>query len=727
MDSKTQIPQDRMSEDQIIADLVLKEEFPPPAWDEWLVAVEATLKGAGFDKVMHTPTYEGITLKPIYRQQDIQSLPHLDCVPGVTPYVRGNDPHRFVTEGWLIAQAQDEPDPIKLNQALLDELQCGLTAVNLILSENCCNAQLPAVPGSRGRGVDLCSLEEMDLRLEGIRLDAVPILINGGIASPLILGLLNAYVKQKAIPLNSIKGAVGFDPLALLVRQGRLPLKADDLWQILYQMTFWADMKARGIRTIRLDTRVYTEAGAHGVQQLAIALATAIHYIDRLLEKGLGIDQIAPHIQLDLSLGSNFFMEIAKVRAARLLWAELIRAYGGSDDAQKIWIHGSTTTLNKSIYDPYVNVLRASTEAFSAVMGSVDSLEIEPFDALWQNPTEHSKRIARNQQIILQEEAHFKRVADPAGGCYYIEALTAELAEKAWAMMQKIESDGGILTSLVSGSLQKEIGDCASRRINNAELRRDIYVGVNMYANPEEETDKQRLCHGPASASLERVNKYKTAPDNGLESSLQYLREHLDNDYILDMITDAWLHRATIDQLGEIFGFDKSLKESDPAQDIDDPALRVTPIRKIRMTQGFELLRDKVQAHKESSIHLMNMGELSQFKARADFSQGFFAVAGFRVLSGDGTNDVDRAVSDFMDSGARAVCICSTDDTYPEFVPAICKSIRSRSPQTRIILAGYPSDMIETYKAVGVDFFIHLRCNALQTLTEIARAMEVIS
>ncbi len=716
MENSTIDPLQQKGFDPLFEDLILEDEFPVNQWEDWIKAVEATLKGASFDKVMHSPTYEGITLKPIYRKEDIRDLPHLDSIPGSSPYVRGNDPLRYLSEGWLIAQAQKHHDPERLNQILLDELNNGLTTVNLYVSDDCVNARSPVSPDRIAQGLNLCTLEEMEILLKGVRLEVVPIHINAGWSAILMLGLFNAYIKRQDLRLNDIRAFVGFDPISLLVGEGRWALDPEQIWQMMYQMTHWADMKAKGIRTILLDSVVYAESGANAVQQLAVILATAVAFFDRLREKGLSVDQIAPHVQLNIALGSNFYMEIAKVRAARLIWAELVKAYGGSDEACKIWIHGISTRFNKSIYDPYVNVLRTTTEAFSGVMGGIDSLEIEPFDALWNCENEHSKRIARNQQIILQEEAHLKRVVDPVGGCYYIESLTAELAEKAWKMMQKIESDGGIMASLLSGSIQSEIDDCATRRICNAELRKDIIVGVNMYANPDEvhtpKTDESQ--HHIWGRIIDRIDRIRKVVDKGLQSRLRDLQEHLDNQYIVDMITDAWLHHATIDQLGEIFGFGNNY-----------PGEAIAPLVTRRLTEGFERLRLTVRNHQNARVYLMNMGSLSQYKARADFAQGFFAVAGFTSVASEGSEDIDQAVARALDSGCPAICICSTDDVYVECVPALCKVIKSRSSSSTIILAGYPQDMVEAYKEAGVDIFIHLRCNALRTLKEIAAAMEV--
>ncbi len=692
----------------ITSDLNLEQEFTPPTWEEWLASVPETLKGADFDKAMKTNTYEGITLSPIYRKEDLARIQYLESLPGEAPYVRGTSPNGYLEDGWYVAQLQDNPNLEELNKELLDELNRGLSALNLQLHPATLQGSIP--DADTDRGLPLSCLSDLICLLDKIDLSAVPVYLNSGSISVACLGLLNAYIKEKGYNLRSIKASVMFDPIAEYASNGKLPLDFDSIWQMMYQMVFWADLKAPNIKTICLDGSAYEKAGASTVQELGIILATAIGYIKGLLDSGLSIEQIAPRFQLNLSLGSNFFMEIAKIRAARLLWSNMIKAFGGSPEAQKIFVHGVTAKFNKSIYDPWVNVLRTSTEAFAAVIGGVDSLDVSTYNELTSAREPFSKRIARNQQIILREEAHFDRVVDPSGGCYYIEALTSEIADQAWKVMQQIESHGGMLKALEAGNIQIMIDEIATSRTANVDKRRDVFVGVNMYSNP----DEAPLATAPTTTEWLNVSQKRlaaTRSGNGKDESLAYLSENLSNDYLVDMITDAWMHGANISEISSALGFGEGA------------GLKSGKLTSRRAMQNIETLRQDVQnSPANKSIFMCNIGKLAQIKPRVDFSVGFLQVAGFNVINSGAYDDVQTALEAYQASEAKALCICAGDDTYLTIVEEICQ----KSGTSVIILAGYPANMVETYQNQGVKVFIHLKANTYSTLKQIAQMMEVV-
>jgi len=622
--------------------LNLRETFPLPSYEEWKAAVIDSLKGADFDKVMQTKTYEGITLQPIYRIEDIADLPFTDNMPGIAPYLRGNDPKRFLQQGWLIAQSHDEPDHKKLNEEILKELNLGLSAVNIVLKHS-----------DTKRGVSIKTQEELSTVFNGIDLAAAPLFIQMDVKDSYLMEMLGKYADEGGIDLSDIAMGVGFDPTGELAREGSVDLPLDEFWQVVLEKVKWSLDHFPHNRLLSLDGTVYEAAGASAVQELAYVLSTAIGLIQGLQYSGFSIEQLAPLFQVKLSLGSNFFMEIAKIRAFRLVWAEMIKAFGGNDQLQKVWIHGKTASFNKSLLDQYVNVLRTATEGFAGVIGGVDSLEIEPFDALSNVPDELSRRIARNQQVILNEEAHFSKVMDPAGGCYYIEALTNELVTKAWELMQDLESAGGMVRCLRAGKIHEQIEVVAQSRIAAVNKRKDVFVGVNMYANPLDKIDipAEELEHGALAVTLEKG---------------------------------------------------------------------ALPRR--RVMAGLESLRARVQADiKNRKIFLLNLGSLAEFKARADFATGFFQVGGFEVISDAGHSSLNEAVVAAKASGAAAYCLCSTDDNYQNLVPELCSMMKDEI----LILAGYPTDKVDTYKEQGIDIFIHVRADLHDTSGQIAKLMEV--
>jgi methylmalonyl-CoA mutase len=455
--------------------LNLSKDFSPPKWEEWKQLVRDGLKGADYDKAMKTRTYEGITLEPIYRREDIRDLGFADTMPAQAPYVRGNDPQKLITEGWYVAQAQTQKDLKALNEILHRELMRGLSMVNLKLRHD----DFPD-------GISITSVKDLETALKGIDLVAAPLFVQMDVDDKDIFPMLDEYISAAGGSVRDLKGCLGFDPSSEFARKGYLPLPLDELWGKVADAVIHRANRAPQLRCFIIDGTVYEAAGASSTQELAMVLDTAIGYIQGMMAAGMDINTVAPLFAVKLALGSNFFVEIAKIRAFRLLWAEMIKAFGGNENSQKVWIHGKTATFNKSTYDLYVNMLRTTTESFSGVIGGVDSLQTDTFDAIATAETPFAKRIARNQQLILAEEAHFAKVADPAGGCYYIESLTAQLAEIAWSMMQELEQDGGMIKSLKAGKIHERIAHTAKARIDAVHKRRDVFVGVNMYANPED-------------------------------------------------------------------------------------------------------------------------------------------------------------------------------------------------------------------------------------------------
>ncbi len=693
--------------------LNLLNEFPIPTWEQWQKAVIDTLKGADYEKAMNTKTYEGITLKPIYRKEDLENLPHINSLPGNAPYVRGNSKDGYLQEAWKIAQLQDNPDIAELNKEVLAELNRGLNAVNFQLHQSTLKGAKPTVSEQDTRGVALSCMEDISILLEGIDLSAVPIFIKSKSAALPMMGLLNAYAKETEVSLKDLHGCIGYDPIAEFAENGFVPYSWDQCWSMMSQLVFWSDMKAPNMRTICIDATVYEQSGASAVQEIAFALSTAIGYIKGLIDSGLSIEQIAPRFQLNLSLGSNFFMEMAKIRAARLAWAEMIKAFGGSESIQKVWVHAETSKFNKSMYDPYVNVLRTCTEGFAGIIGGIDSLDLGTFDELHNKRNEFSKRMARNQQIVLQEEAHFDRVIDPVGGCFYVETLTAEIAKKAWELMQSVETNGGMLKAVHNGFVQTEINKVASERIHNADRRKDVFVGINMFANTEETSVKNNaLRTNWFTKSVERWQKNNNK--KGLDESLSYIAEHRDNEFIIDMITDAWIHNADIEQITNAMGIDRTKTPEVPK------------LEKHRAVENIESLRTAVEKQSKTtpvSVFMLNMGPITQHKARADFASSFVQVAGLNIINNNGFADTQTAVKAALDSGAPAVCLCSTDDTYPVLVPEVCSLLKGKG--IAIILAGYPVDMVETYKQAGIDVFIHLKANNYETMLDLCKRIGV--
>ena len=603
-------------------------EFSPPSYEAWVQATIKSLKGRPFE-TLTSQTAEGIAVRPFYTRDDGRA----DGLsqPGQPPYRRGTRADGYLTQPWLITQTLSAATPQQFNQILLADLKRGQTAVYL-------NPTTPAIH----------NLDDLAVALNGVVFAAAPIFIAG---EPAILPRLAELMARSSQPVTDLKGGLLYDPLAILVQQGRAQL--EQLYEASAKQLVWASEEAPHFTTLAVDTAVYHNGGANAVQELAFALAAGVHHIRTLQASGLEIGQIATQMRFVFAIGGDFFMEIAKLRAARQLWAQVVEAFGGDAEAQKMLIHGETAVTNKSQLDPYVNLLRTTTEALAAAVGGVDSLLTIPFNQRFTDePDEFSRRIARNQQIILQEEANLTQLIDPAGGSYYVEWLTDQLAEKAWLLFQEVEARGGMLSALQAGLPQKWVGETAVARTTQLAKRKDVFVGVNQYANLSE-----------------------TLSVNSNQSPSSKLQAPGSN-------------------------------------------LQITPIKPIRLAEPFESLRAWAEQYaathgKRPQIFLVNMGPLRQHKARAEFTRGFFEVGGFELIDSAGFETAEAAAQAALDSRAQAVVICSTDDTYPDIVPPLVQKIKNERAETAVILAGYPKDQIEAYKAAGIDAFIHLGADCL--------------
>ncbi len=667
--------------------LDLRSEFELHSLEEWKQAVIDSLKGADFDKVMRTKTYEGITLKPIYTREDLQGKPWLESTAGQAPYLRGSDADGFTQQSWTVAQRQDEPDAAELNSILLHELQRGLGAANIKINPDTLKAK---GDNSDARGLRLDTLKDLSKALKDVELRAIPIMMLGNRSMILLQSMLYAWADETGMPLDKLTGAVACDPFLDQVPD----------YDTLYQMQKMSKKHSPQLRTILLDSYKYEAMGASATEELAYFISAAHNILKELIQRGAKIDDIAPSFVLKLSLGSNFFMEIAKIRAARMLWAELIKTYGGNEESQKIHIHAATSSFNKSRYDVWVNMLRTTTESFAGVVGMVDSMEVSAFDSTLKPADEFSARIARNQQLILDEESHFSKVIDPAGGCWYIESLVAELCDLSWKKMQAIETAGGFEKHVDSGKLHEELKELARRRIDMVNSRRDVKVGVNMFANPQDTLDL-----APTQAPAQKV----AITESGVD--LSELKTGKDDvDKLFEALIKAWQQGATIQELAKALGFEIQLRE----------------YPRLRNVQEVEALRQTIEAMPQKPvIHLLNMGKVLDFKARADFSSAFFQMSGFELINPAGYESCEAAIQAAAESKAKAVCICSTDALYEELVPTLCQGLKKLEHAPIIILAGYPKDKVESYQEAGVDVFIHIRANAYETNKEILSKMGV--
>ena len=696
------------------------DEFTPPTDEEWKAACEALLKGAPFEKKMFTKTYEGITFDPMYTRKHTEDILPKGVMPGMGDYLRGVDAAGYIGKPWGIAQACDETLPAENNELLRHEHDKGATIYHIVLdtaSRTGVDARQAETVGDTGTSVT--TVEDMHVLLTGLDLAKFPLYVYAGANAVPLLALVAAARRASGEDMAEVRGIVGADPIGALVADGKLPASLDAHYDSLAAAARWATVNAPHLRTVFVRSDVYSNGGANDVQEVASVLATATAYLRALCERGLTIDEAASQIAFAFSMGANFFLQIAKLRAVRPLWAQIVGAFGGSAEAQKMRIHARPALFFKTIYDPYVNMLRNTTEIFSGVVGGIDSFESAPFDEPIRKGDEFSRRIARNVQIMLQEEFGLLQPIDPAGGSWAVETLTRQMKEKIWAEFQRIEKEGGIIAALRAGSLQESVAAVLAARFKNADLRRDRIVGNNMYPNMTE-TLLETRAEDTAALKAQRtadIDAYLSDIDvKHLGEALASLRQA----HSVDHAVEAALAGATIAELMT------AVTEGNGAE-------TVTAIAPHRWSERFEALRQRTEEYKAEKndnvkIFLANMGPIPQHKARADFTTGFLQVGAFEVLGNDGFKTVEEAANAARASGADAVVICSTDATYPEIVPALAPKLHEVLPKARVFLAGAaPKDLLETYKEAGIDEYISVRANCYEILESLQKQKGMIA
>ena len=696
------------------------DEFTPPTDEEWKAACEALLKGAPFEKKMFTKTYEGITFDPMYTRKHTEDILPKGVMPGMGDYLRGVDAAGYIGKPWGIAQACDETLPAENNELLRHEHDKGATIYHIVLdtaSRAGVDARQAEAVGDTGTSVT--TVEDMHVLLTGLDLAKFPLYVYAGANAVPLLALVAAARRASGEDMAEVRGIVGADPIGALAADGKLPASLDAHYDSLAAAARWATVNAPHLRTVFVRSDVYSNGGANDVQEVASVLATATAYLRALCERGLTIDEAASQIAFAFSMGANFFLQIAKLRAVRPLWAQIVGAFGGSAEAQKMRIHARPALFFKTIYDPYVNMLRNTTEIFSGVVGGIDSFESAPFDEPIRKGDEFSRRIARNVQIMLQEEFGLLQPIDPAGGSWAVETLTRQMKEKIWAEFQRIEKEGGIIAALRVGSLQESVAAVLAARFKNADLRRDRIVGNNMYPNMTE-TLLETRAEDTAALKAQRtadIDAYLSDIDvKHRDEALASLRQA----HSVDHAVEAALAGATIAELMT------AVTEGNGAE-------TVTAIAPHRWSERFEALRQRTEEYKAEKndnvkIFLANMGPIPQHKARADFTTGFLQVGAFEVLGNDGFKTVEEAADAARASGADAVVICSTDATYPEIVPALAPKLHEVLPKARVFLAGAaPKDLLETYKEAGIDEYISVRANCYEILESLQKQKGMIA
>ena len=615
-------------------------DFPPVSTQEWEQRILEDLKGADYEKKLVWAPREGFKVRPYYRQEDLEGLEYLEIHPESFPFVRGNTKSG---NHWFIRQDIKVRDLREANQKALDILMKGIDSI-----------------GFRMDAERKYSKEDLDLLLKNIFAEMVEINFECGRNAISLMKNHYEMIQRYNRDFQKIHGSLDFDPLGRLIFRGRFYWDEEKDLDTCREL-IGLSSNLPHFRVVTIHGNHFHNAGATIVEELAFSLLQGAEYLTRLTERGLSASQVAPSLKFTFATGSNYFMEMAKIRAARLLWAHIVKAYGISrDDIAQMNIHAVTSRWNKSIYDPYVNMLRTTTEAMSSIIGGVDSLTLRPFNEFFREPDEFSERIARNQQLLLKEESYFDKVADPASGSYYIEHLTDSIVRETWQLFLEMDEQGGFLEALKNGTIQERIRESSRKRDMDLASRRELLLGVNQYPNFSE-----KVTAGIPGVDLEPVD----------------------------------------------------LSEADPAVETLQPYRGAMAFEKIRYSTDMFSLKNKRPA-----AFMLTYGNLAMRIARSQFARNFFACAGYETIDNYGFKTVEEGIEAALSSKPEIVVICSSDEEYPEIAPAIFEVLKDHAI---VVVAGFPKDSLEELRAKGIEHFIHVRSNVLETLTEFQKILGI--
>ncbi|MFO7933649.1 MAG: methylmalonyl-CoA mutase family protein [Bacteroidales bacterium] len=629
--------------------------FPEISTEQWEEKIRSDLKGADYRKKLIWKTEEGIELKPYYREEDLESLSYLRHAGSLRK--KGEAPH-----SWMVCQDIELKDrPEEANRKLKMALKGGAQSVRILLEDS-----LQA------------DSEWLDRLLEGISVGETGISFRGSVQADRLYEELLKLAGKKGVPPSYLNGGLGADPLGKMAETGIPVASMENLGSLVKKVM----KQSPSLRVISVNGALFQNAGSTLTEELGFALAMANDYMALLTDNGIDPSEAVLRMQLDLTTGTNYFMEIAKLRAARILWARICQGYGIKPNDGKIHIHSTSSLWNMTLYDPHVNILRGTTEAMAAIIGGADKVSVLPFELPAEKSSLFSDRIARNIQIILREEAYFDRVADPASGSYYLENLTHAVADQAWRLFLSVESKGGFPKAFESGMVQETVYSSLQRKKEKAATGRLKLVGTNVYPNFNELVLAGQTSQESRNAGTEQ---------EGREQKLNQAEE-----------LGRRRQGSGTEQTGQV----KSNNNRPPLE----------PVRPFRLASIFEEVRLQTErSGKRPKVFLFKYGDPRWMTARANFSGNFFACAGYEILDQPGFKNLQKGIRAARASGADVIVLCSSDDSYAEMAPAVKKALRDKA---LVVIAGYPENAVEDLREAGIRHFIHVRTNLLESLKE---------
>ncbi|WP_371478698.1 methylmalonyl-CoA mutase small subunit [Kitasatospora sp. NBC_00315] len=612
--------------------LPLAAEFPDATREQWQLLVEGVLRKSGASNVegvlaedaLSTDIGDGLRARPLYTAADAAADPGY---PGFPPFVRGGRAAGSVLSGWDVRQCHAHPDPRHTNEAVLADLENGVTSLWLTVGEG---------------GVPVDALAEV---LKGVYLDLASVVLDPGADFVAAAERLLAVYAQCEVPAEAACGNLGADPLALLARTGSSEHTTRQLADAA-ALAATAVRRHPNLRALTVDALGYHDAGASAAQELGCSLATGVAYLRELTAAGLSVDEACGQLEFRYAATADQFLTIAKFRAARRVWARVAQVAGAAADASAQRQHAVTSRVMMTERDPWVNMLRTTVACLAAGVGGAEAVSVLPFDEALGLPDAFARRIARNTQAVLLEESHLGRVIDPAGGSWYVERLTDELAGAAWAWFQEIERAGGQYAALRSGLVGERIAETWARRCEDIAHRREPVTGVSEFPNLGEQPVVRERAVAQGGGGLPRVRR---------SGAFEALRTR----------SDEWL-----------------------------AATGARPL-----------------------VFLAAIGPAAVHAGRSAFAANLFQAGGIATGLGEG-GEPAALVAAFAASGARVVCLCSSDGLYAEQGEAVAAALKAAGA-VRVLLAGKPGGQREAYQRAGVDGYVFAGCDAVAALTSV--------
>ncbi len=555
-------------------------EFPPVSREEWEAVIQKDLKGADYQKKLVWKTHEGIDVRPYYRKEDVSGLEFLHSAPGEFPYVRGKF-HKG--QNWLNRQDIFVDSVKKAAGKAKEAVEKGAGSVAFIL------------PGNKK-----FTAQDIEALTENLCLDTTEVNFITGENAAEVLEHFLSHANGRA-DKSLVKASVDFDPIGSLTISGNFYESQKDSFatakNLIENVSAWPNVKV-----LAVNGQYFQNAGSSLVQELGFSLAIGNEYIQELTNRGIPAGQVSGALKFSFATGTNYFMEIAKIRAARLLWAKLVEAWGGSREEACMNIHTTTARFNKSVYDPFTNLLRTTTESMSAILGGADSVTTEPFDIIFrEESSELAERIARNTQIVLREEACLGKIKDPSAGSYYIESLTASIAGEAWKLFLQVQEKGGYVEAFKQVFVQEQVAATAKVRMNQIAARGETILGLNQFPNLLEKVT--------GSVDPNVLDKKQNISSRPLAAPLQLVRG---------------------------------------SEELEKMRLRTE------------------RHSKTPQVFLLTYGNITMRRARAGFASNFFGCAGFSVTDNIGFAGVEEGMKAAAEAEADIVVLCSSDEEYPE-------------------------------------------------------------